>query len=107
MSSFRRDGHLATADYDFRRATGEYAYCHNGLHFNNLPACEEALTNARALPSALENAAVNYYWGLFQERKRNDKEALLAIQRASELGFQHHGLPMKIDDLERAIERTL
>lgn len=80
------------------------AACH--LHFNNLPACEEALMNARALPSALENAAVNYYWGLFQERKGNDKEALLAIQRASELGFQHHGLPMKIDDLERAIERT-
>ena len=41
------------------------------------------------------------------EKKGNDKEALAALQRASELGFQHHGLPMKIDDLERAIERTL
>lgn len=77
------------------------------LHFNNLPACEEALVNARVLDPALGNAAVNYYWGLFQERKGNDKEALAALQRASELGFQHHGLPMKIDDLERAIERTL
>jgi len=79
------------------------AACH--LHFNHLSACEEALMNARALPSALENAAVNYYWGLFQEKKGNDKEALLALQRANELGFKHHGLPMKMDELERAIER--
>jgi hypothetical protein len=79
------------------------AACH--LHFNNLLACEEALINARTLDPTLENAAVNYYWGLFQEKRGNDKEALAALQRASELGFQHHGLPMKMDDLERAIER--
>lgn len=81
------------------------AGCH--LHFNRLPACEEALLNAQTLDPGLQNAAVNYYWGLLQERKGNYSEALVAIQRASELGFQHHGLPMKIDDLERAIERTL
>jgi tetratricopeptide (TPR) repeat protein len=78
------------------------AACH--LHFNRLQACEEVLLSARKLDPALENAAANYYWGLFQEKKGNDEEALTALQRASELGFQHHGLPMKMDDLERAVK---
>ena len=77
------------------------------LHFNQLTACEEALVNARTLDPSLQNAAVNYYWGLFQEKKGNDKEALAALQRANALGFQHHGLPMKMDDLERAIKNRL
>ena len=78
------------------------AACH--LHFNRLQACEEALTAARALDLAHKNAAVNYYWGIFQEKKGNDKEALIALQHANELGFKHHGLAMRIDDLERAVK---
>lgn len=74
------------------------------LHFSNLQACEQALTSARALDLTHKNAAVSYYWGLFQEKKGNDKEALIALQRASELGFKHHGLAMRIDDLERAVK---
>ena len=98
LEELQRSHHLQA---DHQDTLALMAACH--LHFNRLPDCEQSLTHARALDPTAGNASVNYYWGLLQERKGNYSEALAAIQRASELGFQHHGLPMKIDDLERAI----
>lgn len=77
------------------------AYCM--FRLGKLEECRHYLNLARQMEGAEEVAALHYYEGLYLEETGEKQQALTAFQQAQARGFEYHGLPMKIDELERML----
>ena len=78
------------------------AYCY--LRQGQIEKAGLELERAQLSEEAAQSAELAYYQGLYFEKINRREDALNAFLQAQELGHEHHGLAMKIDELERSLQ---
>lgn len=81
------------------------AYSNRGLlKIKNRDSASGYQDLQQALIMDATNPSVYYHLGIYFELERDFPPALTNFQKAKELGFEHHGLEMRIAEVERCLE---
>ena len=73
------------------------------LRLGDLAQCRADLEYVLSDEKAATSPHLAFYEGCYYERIGQNKDALTAFERARELGFKHHSLEHRINDLEQNI----